>query len=344
MHAVERDRSAGGADTWPTSGSRRRSTASSPRTATARSARSCWRWPTPRAGTPRTGRRCSASTAPPAGDPRCAAVVLAPAGPPVRLGLRPGAGAARRDAQPVRRPTPTRRRRWRRTSGCTPRSSAGSPSAAASRSPAPSGRRSSAPTTGWCRNLALVLGVAGSGVATTHRAADRPGGPAGRRAVDGRRRVHHACGRSASCWARPPWGPGTSSAYPHLDVDANELALVYRARGMSAEEAPAARGRAAARSWPAVDETGPDAEGHDVVGSGLVGRAVELQLLRDRCGWSRSCRSSSASPARSRSSSACRPRRCGADADRRDRRDALRQRRRSAGPCGSSASAPAPRR
>ena len=32
-------------------------------------------------------------------------------------------------------------------------------------------------------------------------------------------------------------GPGTHALVPHLDVDANELALVHRARGMPAEEA-----------------------------------------------------------------------------------------------------------
>ena len=31
--------------------------------------------------------------------------------------------------------------------------------------------------------------------------------------------------------------PDTGSALPQLDLDANELALVYRARGMSADEA-----------------------------------------------------------------------------------------------------------
>src|SRR5690606_7204499 len=33
--------------------------------------------------------------------------------------------------------------------------------------------------------------------------------------------------------------PRAQEALPHLDVDANELALVYRARGMSSEEAQA---------------------------------------------------------------------------------------------------------
>src|SRR5690606_14010762 len=72
--------------------------------------------------------------------------------------------------------------------------------------------------------------------------------------------------------------PGSSarSAVPHLDVDANELALVYRARGMNAEDA-GERARRVLRNLP-VDPTPGDGgdpadEGHDVVGTGL-GAAV----------------------------------------------------------------------
>ena len=62
-----------------------------------------------------------------------------------------------------------------------------------------------------------------------------------------------------------------AAAYPHLDVDANELALVYRARGLPAEQAQA-RADAQLRALPAVEERPVDGPGggHDVVGSGVA--------------------------------------------------------------------------
>src|SRR5260370_28128140 len=70
----------------------------------------------------------------------------------------------------------------------------------------------------------------------------------------------------------PPPTPEGGTALPQLDVDANESALVYRARGMSAEEATshatnvlrhidvgATQGRLA----------GPDAARHEAVGTGV---------------------------------------------------------------------------
>ena len=59
-------------------------------------------------------------------------------------------------------------------------------------------------------------------------------------------------------------------AVPHLDVNANELALVYRARGMPADEAEQRATRDAARAtrprWDTPSDRGDD---HDVVGTGL---------------------------------------------------------------------------
>jgi VIT1/CCC1 family predicted Fe2+/Mn2+ transporter len=63
---------------------------------------------------------------------------------------------------------------------------------------------------------------------------------------------------------------GHVAAYPHLDVDANELALVYRARGMGAHEAQQ-HALAQLRAWPAVEpQGGPAADGRELVGSGLA--------------------------------------------------------------------------
>ncbi len=70
--------------------------------------------------------------------------------------------------------------------------------------------------------------------------------------------------------------PRADTALPHLDVDANELALVYRARGFSVEEA-AAKAAAVLDGPPAGSVVGPlgiDPEDEpDVVGTGM-GAAV----------------------------------------------------------------------
>lgn len=67
--------------------------------------------------------------------------------------------------------------------------------------------------------------------------------------------------------------PDAADALPHLDVDANELALVYRARGMSAEEAQAHADElmneillgTADRRFHA--ETDPEVDPHEAVGT-----------------------------------------------------------------------------
>jgi len=63
-------------------------------------------------------------------------------------------------------------------------------------------------------------------------------------------------------------GTGHRDAYPHLDVDANELALVYRARGMPADQAQQLATEQL-RAWPAVEERTPAApDNREIVGSG----------------------------------------------------------------------------
>src|SRR5690606_30159884 len=87
-------------------------------------------------------------------------------------------------------------------------------------------------------NLALVLGIAHSAVAACAvllwGLAGRPAGALSRGAggfvsVRSQRELLEASTPSADA----------AAALPHLDVDANELALVYRARGMGTEEATA---------------------------------------------------------------------------------------------------------
>ncbi|MBW3639379.1 MAG: VIT1/CCC1 transporter family protein, partial [Actinobacteria bacterium] len=63
-------------------------------------------------------------------------------------------------------------------------------------------------------------------------------------------------------------GSAHVEAYPHLDVNANELALVYRARGMSPEQAQA-HAKRQLLAWPNVDAPPASAARHELVGSGL---------------------------------------------------------------------------
>ena len=65
-------------------------------------------------------------------------------------------------------------------------------------------------------------------------------------------------------------GPTAHTAVPQLDVDANELALVYRARGMAPDDAEQ-HAAELLRHYPSSldDPNAPAAEGHDVVGTGI---------------------------------------------------------------------------
>lgn len=124
---------------------------------------------------------------------------------------------------------------------------------------------------GLVSNLALVLGIAGSGAGNT---AILLTGLAGllSGALSMGAGEYISVRSQRELLAASTMGAGHQDAYPHLDVDANELALVYRARGMSAELAQA-RATEQLRAWPAVDEGSAPDGGHDVVGSS-VGAAV----------------------------------------------------------------------
>ncbi len=89
---------------------------------------------------------------------------------------------------------------------------------------------------GLVSNLALVLGVGASGVApATVLLTGIAGLLAGALSMGAGEFVSVRSQRELLAASTPD--PGAREALPHLDVDANELALVYRARGMSAEEA-----------------------------------------------------------------------------------------------------------
>jgi len=122
---------------------------------------------------------------------------------------------------------------------------------------------------GLVSNLALVLGVSGGGVSNQAVLLTGLAGLlAGALSMGAGEYVSVRSQRELLAASAP--GPTAHTAVPQLDVDANELALVYRARGM----APDAAEKHAAellRHYPSSldDPNAPAAEGHDVVGTGI---------------------------------------------------------------------------
>lgn len=121
---------------------------------------------------------------------------------------------------------------------------------------------------GLVSNLALVLGVSGGGVAgSTVLLTGLAGLLAGALSMGAGEYISVRSQRELLAASTP--AVSTREAYPYLDVDANELALVYRARGMAAAEAER-RADAQLRNWPVpedIEPVRPDAD-HDVVGTG----------------------------------------------------------------------------
>lgn len=117
---------------------------------------------------------------------------------------------------------------------------------------------------GLVSNLALVLGVMGSGVAPNVVLLTGISGLlAGALSMAAGEYISVRSQQELLEAARP--GGDTREVLPQLDVDANELALVYRARGMSAEEAE----EKAAAAFRTQDENslGEEAEEKDLGGS-----------------------------------------------------------------------------
>ncbi len=91
---------------------------------------------------------------------------------------------------------------------------------------------------GLVSNLALVLGIGASGASqATVLLTGLAGLLAGALSMGAGEYVSVRSQRELLEASRP--GPAAAAALPHLDVDANELALVYRARGLEADEAQA---------------------------------------------------------------------------------------------------------
>ncbi|WP_317230285.1 VIT1/CCC1 family protein [Clavibacter sp. MX14-G9D] len=125
---------------------------------------------------------------------------------------------------------------------------------------------------GLVSNLALVIGITATGVPTAVILATGLAGLlAGALSMGAGEFVSVRSQRELLEASAP--GAGTRDALPHLDVDANELALVYRARGMTEEEALAHADEVlrdlAAETRPipvTIGGVGPDDE-HESVGT-----------------------------------------------------------------------------
>lgn len=130
---------------------------------------------------------------------------------------------------------------------------------------------------GLVSNLALVVGVAGSGVATsTVLLTGLAGLLSGAMSMGAGEYISVRSQRELLDASTP--AAGHVEAYPHLDVNANELALVYRARGMAADEAQR-HAAAQLRAWPAVEDRVDSAPGHELVGSGLSAAASSFAFF-----------------------------------------------------------------
>jgi len=110
---------------------------------------------------------------------------------------------------------------------------------------------------GLVSNLALVLGIGASGVGTsTVLLTGLAGLLAGALSMGAGEYVSVRSQRELLEASRP--SRQAREALPHLDLDANELALVYRARGMTAPAADE-RARTVLGGLTALDGTAPDA-------------------------------------------------------------------------------------
>ena len=123
---------------------------------------------------------------------------------------------------------------------------------------------------GLVSNLALVLGIGATGVdARTVLFTGIAGLLAGALSMGAGEYVSVRSQRELLQSTQPD--PESQSALPHLDVDANELALVYRARGMDPTEAERARA---------------DGAGHPAPGRRPAGRGRRRPARGGRLAWS----------------------------------------------------------
>jgi vacuolar iron transporter family protein len=125
---------------------------------------------------------------------------------------------------------------------------------------------------GLVSNLSLVLGVSASGVSNhTVLVTGLAGLLAGALSMGAGEYVSVRSQRELLEASTPD--PQAGTALPQLDVDANELALVYRARGMSAAEADEHAANVLGHRTSAMSghpgAAGPDAGEHEAIGTGI---------------------------------------------------------------------------
>jgi len=129
---------------------------------------------------------------------------------------------------------------------------------------------------GLVSNLALVLGISASGVSNhTVLVTGMAGLLAGALSMGAGEYVSVNSQRELLEASTPD--PQAGSALPQLDVDANELALVYRARGMTESDAEARAAEVLVALTPGFpghpSDPEPDGAEHEAVGTG-VGAAL----------------------------------------------------------------------
>jgi VIT1/CCC1 family predicted Fe2+/Mn2+ transporter len=133
---------------------------------------------------------------------------------------------------------------------------------------------------GLVSNLALILGVSASGVSNhTVLVTGLAGLLAGALSMGAGEYVSVSSQRELLAASAP--SPHVGGALTQLDVDANELELVYRARGMSAAEAKAHAADVLGNAETGADRHGAvsaEAGKHDAIGTGL-GAAVSSFLF-----------------------------------------------------------------
>jgi VIT1/CCC1 family predicted Fe2+/Mn2+ transporter len=119
---------------------------------------------------------------------------------------------------------------------------------------------------GLVSNLALVLGIGAIGVpATTVLFTGIAGLFAGALSMGAGEYVSVSSQRELLRASQPD--PESQAALPHLDVDANELALVYRARGMGPDEAERHAADVLATMRLDPDQPPPEVDAHEAIGS-----------------------------------------------------------------------------
>jgi VIT1/CCC1 family predicted Fe2+/Mn2+ transporter len=120
---------------------------------------------------------------------------------------------------------------------------------------------------GLVSNLALVLGVAGGGAGTSIVLLTGLAGLLSGALSMGAGEYISVRSQRELLAASTPHTADAPQVLPFLDVDANELALVYRARGIPAEEA-SRRAAEVLRDTSTPVDVPRDEDGDDVVGSG----------------------------------------------------------------------------